>query len=124
MKNSRFLQSAALAAALAVALAVASLTAGFAQEMDQMQGVESESNKAYMGAMQKMMEGMGSMEMTGNAGVDFAMMMIPHHQSAIAMAEAYLEHGDDPELTELANKVITDQRREIETLEAWLKANP
>ena len=111
------------AAALAAALSVAALSSGSAQMNHQMQGVESESNKAYMAAMQKMMDDMGKMEMTGDAGKDFAMMMIPHHQSAIAMAEAYLQHGDNPELTELANKVITDQRAEIEVLEAWLKAN-
>ena len=120
MKKSRFLQAAALAAVVSVA----SLAGGSAQTTDhQLHGVESEAGKAYMEAMQKMMDAMGSMEMTGDAGVDFAMMMIPHHQSAVAMAEAYLEHGDDPELTELANKVFTDQRREIGILEAWLEAH-
>lgn len=47
-------------------------------------------------------------------------MMIPHHQAAIDKAEAYLEHGDDPELTQLANEIIAEQRREIEFLENWL----
>ena len=120
MKKSRFLQAAALAAAVSVA----SLAGGSAQTTDhQMHGVESEAGKVYMEAMQKMMDAMGSMEMTGDAGVDFAMMMIPHHQSAIDMAEAYLEHGDDPELTELANEVVSAQQREIEFLETWLEAN-
>ena len=76
-----------------------------------------------MDAMQTMMEGMAAMEMSGDADNDFAMMMIPHHQSAIDMAEAYLEHGDDPELTELANDIIAAQRQEIEFLEGWLEAN-
>jgi uncharacterized protein (DUF305 family) len=39
------------------------------------------------------------------------------------MAEAYLKHGDDPELTELANEVVSAQQREIEFLETWLEAN-
>jgi uncharacterized protein (DUF305 family) len=48
-------------------------------------------------------------------------MMIPHHQSAIDMAEAYLEHGDDPELTNLANEIIAAQQEEIEFLQNWLE---
>src|SRR5688500_9163633 len=88
MKSWKFVPIAALAGALSVA----SLSGGSAQTTShQMHGVESEAGKAYMGAMQRMMDEMGKMEMTGDAGKDFAMMMIPHHQSAIDMAEAYLE---------------------------------
>ena len=109
---------------LAAGLAVVSIGAGFAQNTDhQMPAVESESGQAYMGAMQTMMDGMAAMELTGDADVDFATMMIPHHQSAIDMAEAYLEHGDDPELTKLANEIIAAQQQEIEFLESWLEAN-
>jgi hypothetical protein len=79
------------------------------------------ASQAFMDAMETMMEGMAGMEMTGDAAIDFALMMIPHHQSAIDMAEAFLEHGDDPELTELANAIIAEQRREIEFLENWLR---
>jgi hypothetical protein len=75
---------------------------------------------AYRDAMQTMMQGMAGMEVTGDAARDFALMMIPHHQSAIDMAEAFLEHSDDPQLTELANAIITEQRREIEFLQNWL----
>lgn len=124
MKLSRLVIATVLTISLAIALSVASLTTGFAQNSGhQMPGVESESGQAYMDAMQTMMEGMASIEMTGDAGVDFAMMMIPHHQSAIDMAEAYLEHGDDPELTELGNEIVSAQQREIEFLETWLEAN-
>ena len=35
------------------------------------------------------------MKMSGKPGVDFAMMMIPHHQSAIDMAKAYLASGEN-----------------------------
>jgi uncharacterized protein (DUF305 family) len=73
-----------------------------------------------MDAMQTMMDDMASMEMTGDPARDFALMMIPHHQSAIDMAEAYLEHGDDPELTNLANEIIAAQQEEIEFLQNWL----
>jgi uncharacterized protein (DUF305 family) len=112
------------ATALALALSVVAIGAGSAQTTDhQMQATMSESGKAYMDAMQKMTEDMEAIAMTGDAGVDFAKMMIPHHQSAIDMAEAYLEHGDDPELTALANEIVSAQRREIEFLERWLETN-
>jgi uncharacterized protein (DUF305 family) len=85
-----------------------------------MPSAESEASAAYMAAMDEMMRQMESMAMSGDAATDFARMMIPHHQSAIDMAQAYLEHGDDPQLTELAGEIIAAQREEIETLENWL----
>jgi uncharacterized protein (DUF305 family) len=80
----------------------------------------SESAQAYMDAMQTMMDDMDSMEMTGDPERDFALMMIPHHQSAIDMAEAFLQHSDNPELTNLANEIIAAQQEEIEFLQNWL----
>ncbi|WP_343716352.1 DUF305 domain-containing protein [Inquilinus sp.] len=47
-------------------------------------------------------------------------MMILHHQSAVDMAEAYLRHGTDPQLRALSQQVVTSQREEIGTLQAWL----
>ncbi len=64
------------------------------------------------------------MPMTGNQDVDFARMMIPHHQGAIDMARAQLEKGKDPQLRELAQKIIADQEREIGILNQWLAQHP
>jgi Ca2+-binding EF-hand superfamily protein len=93
------------------------------RETTQMDHALSESAQAYMDAMQTMMDGMERMEMRGEPNADFALMMIPHHQSAIDMAEAYLEHGDDPELTNLANEIIAAQQEEIDFLQNWLEEN-
>ena len=77
-----------------------------------------------MDAMAKMDADMKTMSMTGKAGADFALMMIPHHQSAIDMAKAYLESGEaDPELTKLSNEIIAAQEKEIAFLKDWLKRN-
>ena len=82
------------------------------------------ASQAYMDAMTDMNQEMEGMEMSGKAGVDFALMMIPHHQSAIDMARAYLESGEnDPELTELSNEIIAAQEREIAFLRDWLSRN-
>ena len=91
------------------------------REATQMDHALSESAQDYMDAMQTMMDDMEGMEMRGEPNADFALMMIPHHQSAIDMAEAYLEHGDDPELTNLANEIIAAQQQEIEFLQNWLE---
>jgi uncharacterized protein (DUF305 family) len=51
-------------------------------------------------------------------------MMIPHHQSAIDMAEALLkEPAADSEIRAMAEKIIADQQREIDQLNAWLETH-
>ena len=76
------------------------------------------SDQAYMEAHQKMMGEMQA-KPTGDSDRDFATMMIPHHQGAIDMARVQLQHGKDPELLRLAQKIIDDQEREIAQLRAW-----
>jgi uncharacterized protein (DUF305 family) len=78
---------------------------------------------AMQTAMERMQQGM-AVPMSGDPDVDFATMMIPHHQGAIEMARAQLEAGKDPQLRELAAKIIADQEREIATLEEWLAKRP
>jgi uncharacterized protein (DUF305 family) len=46
----------------------------------------------------------------------FAQMMIPHHEGAIAMAEAAKERGEHEEVKELADAIIAAQEREIEIM--------
>jgi len=81
----------------------------------------NDASKAYMEAMKKMDREMGAMEMSDKPGVDFAQMMIPHHQSAIDMAKAYLESGEnDPELVQLSREIVAAQEKEIAFLKSWL----
>jgi uncharacterized protein (DUF305 family) len=56
-----------------------------------------------------------------NPDIDFAVMMIPHHQGAVDMAKSLLLYGKDPEMRNLALQIITDQQTEIDQMKSWLK---
>lgn len=117
-------RTATIAAAIALSLISVGAGVAYAQmkqdggmmKMDGMNhggkamGEMTGTSKAYMDAMMKMDAEMGTMKMTGKPGVDFAAMMIPHHQSAIDMAKAYLASDEkDPELVKLANEIVAAQ---------------
>ena len=108
-----------LAALIASAATIAAISSGSAQmNHGEMHGASG----AYMDAMKMMDDHMAKMQMTGEPGVDFALMMIPHHQSAIDMAKAYLASGEnDPELAKLSNDIIAAQETEIAFLRSWLE---
>lgn len=76
--------------------------------------------EAYVTAMDRMHQAMSTMDYSGDADVDFARGMIPHHEAAIDMARIVLEHGTDPMIQDMALAIIAAQEREIAELEAWL----
>ncbi len=76
--------------------------------------------QAYLQANERMHSGM-AIEFSGNADIDFARGMIPHHEGAIDMANVVLEHGSDPAIRELAEEIIAAQEAEIAFLREWLE---
>ena len=80
------------------------------------------ATKAFEDANARMHKDM-AITYSGNADVDFARGMIPHHQGAIDMAKIELEYGKDPELKKLAEEIIKAQESEIAFLKAWLAKN-
>jgi uncharacterized protein (DUF305 family) len=76
-----------------------------------------------MQAMNKMMDRMKQVQMNGNADKEFFALMLPHHQSAVEMAENEITHGTNVQIKQFAQKVINNQSKEINEFENWLKAN-
>ncbi|WP_242929578.1 DUF305 domain-containing protein, partial [Pontibacter vulgaris] len=71
-------------------------------------GPNWENDKAFDKEMQQiinsMMKMMNQMEMTCDPDIDFANMMIMHHEMGIKMADLELQYGHEPEALELAEK--------------------
>jgi uncharacterized protein (DUF305 family) len=72
-------------------------------------------------AMISMNTAMSSPTMTGNPDVDFAVMMIPHHQGAVEMAKLELQYGTDPRLQRLAQEIIVTQQSEVALMQVLLE---
>ncbi|MEO6132344.1 MAG: DUF305 domain-containing protein [Saprospiraceae bacterium] len=73
--------------------------------------------------MKMMQDTMMSMHMSGNPDKDYVVMMIPHHESAITMAEEELEHGKSLEMKKLAQSIIISQKKEIMDFTTWFTRN-
>jgi hypothetical protein len=63
-------------------------------------------------AMAKMMKDM-QVTPSGNVDADYIAMMIPHHQGAIDMAQAFLRYGHNEQLRRLSQEIIVTQQQEI-----------
>jgi uncharacterized protein (DUF305 family) len=77
-------------------------------------------NHGYNGMMQMM--GVNNHHMnSSNVDKQFIEQMIPHHESAIAMAKLALQKTKHDEVKTLANNIITSQTAEINTMKQWYK---
>jgi uncharacterized protein (DUF305 family) len=80
---------------------------------------DSASTTAFKAVNDKMHAGM-AIPFTGNADIDFAKGMIPHHQGAVEMAKVVLQYGKDPAMKKLARDIIKAQDKEIAFMQRWL----
>lgn len=78
-------------------------------------------NDALNQAMISMNIAMSSTPMIGNPDIDFAVMMIAHHQGAIDMAKVELRYGTDSRLRRLAQEIIVTQQSEIALMQLALE---
>ena len=104
-------------------LALCLVTASIAQT-DNVRSSGDLSWSSLIGSMKKMHIAMASIRPSSSSDVDFASLMLPHHQAAIDMAKSELLNGKDPQMRRLAQEIITDQQSEIELMQLWLKQRP
>lgn len=74
-------------------------------------------------AMSRMMKAM-KIHPSGDVDRDFVAMMVPHHQGAIDMAHAVLEHGTDERLRRIAQEIIVTQQEEIVAMRRIVETLP
>jgi len=79
-------------------------------------GCSGGSDRAFVGAgnaaMQQMTKAM-AIRPSGDADRDFVALMIPHHEGAIAMAQAELRYGKNEQLRRMAQEIVVTQQQEI-----------
>jgi uncharacterized protein (DUF305 family) len=96
-------------------------------EIEQLRNIKEEeygTPEVPSGVDQQQMDAMGMTdpeELAERRPFDRAFIdaMIPHHESAIAMANAALEGSDNPEIREIARAIVEAQEEEISQMEAW-----
>jgi uncharacterized protein (DUF305 family) len=96
-----------IATALIIAL-------GFAACKKETKGIilQAHDDNRMMDSMHAMMNRMEAMTMTMDPEIDFAEMMMLHHEGAINMSNALKMLGTNDSLKKFAQKVITDQQSE------------
>jgi uncharacterized protein (DUF305 family) len=97
-------------------------------EIEELKAIKQEefgNSRIPMEMSQEQMRGMGMMmdpqELANKDPFDKAFIdaMIPHHQSAIEMAQVAREKSEIPEIKELAEDIIGAQKTEIEQMTRW-----
>lgn len=88
-----------------------------AKDYDPM-NTDSGLGKAMMDNMQAMMK-MPEMDAV-SVDKSFAAMMIKHHQDGITMGKTIQQYAKDTKFKQMAQKMISDQQKEIEALQNWL----
>lgn len=78
-------------------------------------------DNGLMSSMNTMMDKMSSMKMSDDFDMDFANMMIEHHQGAIDMSEQEIKSGSDTKMKEMAQTTMTKQKEDIAKLQEMVK---
>ncbi len=97
-------------------------------EIEELKDIKQEefgTSRVPMNMDSGQMEGMGMMEdprsLADEKPFDRAFIdnMLPHHRSAIQMANVALEKSDNPHIKDLAGNIVEAQEREISQMQTW-----
>jgi uncharacterized protein (DUF305 family) len=83
---------------------------------------DNKMDNSLMGAMNSMMNKMEAMTITGDFDLDFANMMIEHHQGAVDMSNIELSKGSDEKMKSMAQNIITKQTEDIAKLREFVQS--
>jgi uncharacterized protein (DUF305 family) len=106
------------------------ITSSQQAEIEELKSIKKEeygTSEVPMEMSQEQMRGMGMMmnpeRLAHSESFDRAFIdaMIPHHQSAIEMAQVAYEKSENPRIKELAKNIVSAQQREIEQMKQWRK---
>ena len=81
------------------------------------------AGKSMMSMMQSMMDNMKAIPSTGNPDNDFASLMKAHHIGAIEMAQMEVAEGTDPQIKQMAQKMIDHQQKEVADFNTFLSGH-
>jgi uncharacterized protein (DUF305 family) len=75
------------------------------------------------GGMMGMMEmDVAELKKASDFDREFIKQMIPHHQSAVMMAQMVVDSAEHPEIRNLAQAIVKSQNAEIEQMQKWQQA--
>lgn len=74
--------------------------------------------------MDGMMKAMHGQKPSGNNDIDFAAMMLVHHQGAVDMANLVLSAGSDTALKNFSKQLLIDQGEEIAVMKKFIQDHP
>lgn len=85
-------------------------------------GVASAASYSERDPALKVPDEIAALESSSDFDRDFLTAMIPHHASAIGVANRLLLGSPRPELERLAQRVIVDQQQEMDQMQEWRDA--
>jgi uncharacterized protein (DUF305 family) len=92
-------------------------------DMDQMMAILGQMMGEMPGGMMDMEQEIANLcATTEDFDLAFIEAMVPHHQSAIMMAQGATLRAEHPELRALAQKMVDDQQQEIDQMQTWRAA--
>ncbi|HEY1021354.1 MAG TPA: DUF305 domain-containing protein [Flavisolibacter sp.] len=90
---------------------------------DSANGTAHMAAQSMMDLMDRNMDQMEEMPSLGSNDKDFAALMKIHHAGALEMARLQVARGTDPQVKEMAQKMMGEQQREISEFDAFLSGN-
>lgn len=91
------------------------------KQMNELKSSLPESSESMMSDddMSAMMNDVESLKGAKDFDKAFIDAMIPHHQSAVVMANQVIADGSNPEVEKLAKSIVTAQSKEINDMQTW-----